>query len=580
MNDKSMQRLIRCARGDQPADLLIRNARLVNVFLGAVERADIAVVDGRVAGLGAYHAAETIDLEGRFAAPGFIDAHVHIESAMLAPAGFARAVLPHGTTTVVADPHEIANVLGTGGIDYMLAESEGQPLNFYFTLPSCVPATDMETSGARLTAAVLEPYLRHPRVAALAEMMNFPGVIFGDAAVLAKIQAMHRAGKPVDGHAPGLAGHPLNAYLCAGIGSDHECTALDEAREKLAAGMHIMVREGTGARNLNDLLPLVTSRTARRMMWCTDDRHPHDLLDQGHIDSMVRRAVKAGLDPVTAIQMATLNPAEYFRLTDVGAIAPGRRADLVVFDDLNDPVIRQVYCGGRLAARDGRMIDPAPPAGAAAERVGFLQVPSDRLSFKVAAKGKHVRVIEAVPDQIITRGAILDAHIVDGCAEADPGRDLLKIAVIERHRGTGRIGLGFIRGFGLKTGALAATVAHDSHNIIVVGGADADMHAAVAELIRMGGGLTAVENGRATARLALPIAGLMSDLPIEQVRGRLDRLLQAARRLGSTLPDPFMTLSFMALPVIPALKITDKGLVDVEAFKIVPLFPDECGSRT
>lgn len=574
MNEQTLHRLIQVARGEAPADLLIHNARLVNVFLGEVERTGIAVADGYVAGLGAYDAVADIDLDGRFVAPGFIDAHVHIESALIAPGEFARAVLPRGTTAVVADPHEIANVMGTAGIDYMLSQSEHQPLNFFFSLPSCVPATDMETSGAHLTAAVLKPYASHPRIVALAEMMNFPGVVFGDPDILAKIRTMHLAGKPVDGHAPGLGGRRLNAYLAAGVGSDHECTSVTEAREKLAAGMHIMVREGTGARNLDDLLPLITPRTARRMMWCTDDRHPHDLLAEGHIDSMVRRAVKAGLDPITAIRMATLNPAEYFRLPEVGAVAPGRRADLVVFDDLNDPVVRHVYFGGRLAAQDGRMIDRTRPADGAASGMGSLRVPLDRLNFKLAAKGRRVRVIEAIPNQIVTGSGRDDAHIVDGYAEADPARDLLKIAVVERHQGTGQTGIAFIRGFGLKTGALAATVAHDSHNIVVVGACDADMHAAVAELIAMGGGMVAVEKGAVRGRLALPVAGLMSDLPITSVCHHLDDLLAAARRLGSTLPDPFMTLSFMALPVIPSLKITDRGLVDVEAFKIVPVFEE------
>jgi adenine deaminase len=574
MKAKPTARLIEAARGDRPVDLLIRNARLVNVFVGAVVETDIAVSAGYVVGFGSCEALETVDLRGRYAAPGFIDAHVHIESALVTPAEFARAVAARGTTAVVADPHEIANVLGTAGIDYMLAASDGLPVHFYFTLPSCVPATDMETSGARLTSEMLRPYLGHSRIVGLAEMMNFPGVIHADAEVLAKIAAMRAAGKPVDGHAPGLTGRGLHAYLVAGIASDHECTSAQEAIEKLAAGMHIMVREGTGARNLDDLLPAITARTARRMMWCSDDRHARDLLAEGHIGAMVRRAVRSGLDPMTAIQMATLNPADYFRLDEIGALAPGRRADLVVLDDLRDPVVRQVYSGGRLTAEEGRSMDsgaaaPLPAAAAA------LNVPLARIDFTVTARGRRVRVIETVPGQIVTRHALDDACILDGRAVADPARDLLKIAVVERHHGTGRTGIGFIRGFGLTHGALAATVAHDSHNIIVVGAGDTDMHAAVAALTEMGGGLVAVEGGQVTARLALPIAGLMSDRSMERVCAGLDELLAAARRMSSTLPDPFMTLSFMALPVIPALKITDKGLVDVEGFKVVPLFVDE-----
>ncbi|MFZ1985368.1 MAG: adenine deaminase [Desulfatitalea sp.] len=574
MKAKPTAQLIEAARGDRPVDLLIRNARLVNVLLGAVVETDIAVSAGYVVGFGPYDALTTVDLRGRYAAPGFIDAHVHIESALVAPAEFARAVAPHGTTAVVADPHEIANVLGTAGIDYMLAASDGLAVHFYFTLPSCVPATDMESSGARLTAKMLRPYLGQSRIVGLAEMMNFPGVIHTDAEVLAKIAAMRAAGKPVDGHAPGLTGRGLYAYLTAGIASDHECTSAREALEKLAAGMHIMVREGTGARNLDDLLPAITPRTARRMMWCSDDRHAHDLLAEGNIDAMVRRAVRSGLDPITAIQMATLNPADYFRLDEIGALAPGRRADLVVLDDLYDPVVRQVYCGGRLVAEEGRLVDSGAAATTPAAAIA-LNVPLARIDFTVTARGRRVRVIETVPGQIVTRNALDDACILDGRAVADPTRDLLKIAVVERHHGTGRTGIGFIRGFGLTHGALAATVAHDSHNIIAVGAGDKDMHAAVAALTEMGGGLVAVEGGQVTARLALPIAGLMSDRSMERVCAGLDDLLAAARRMGSTLPDPFMTLSFMALPVIPALKITDKGLVDVDAFKIVPLFVAE-----
>ncbi|MBI5896220.1 MAG: adenine deaminase [Desulfobacterales bacterium] len=574
MKAKPTARLIEAARGDRPVDLLLRKARLVNVFLGAVVETDIAISDGFIVGFGAYDALTTVDLGRRYVAPGFIDAHVHIESALVGPAEFARAVLPRGTTAVVADPHEIANVLGTAGIDYMLAASEASPLRFYFTLPSCVPATDMESAGARLTEEKLRPYLGHSRIVGLAEMMNFPGVIHADAEVLAKIASMQAAGKPVDGHAPGLSGHALHAYLSAGIASDHECTSALEAEEKLAAGMRIMVREGTGARNLDDLLPVITPRTARRMMWCSDDRHPRDLMAAGHIDQMVRRAVRGGVDPITAIQMATLNPAEYFRLDDLGAVAPGRRADLVVLDDLNDPVVRQVYSGGRLVAAENRWVDAGavarPPAAPAA-----MKVQLDRIDFKVTAQGRRVRVIETVPRQIVTRGTVSDARIVDGLAVADPARDLLKIAVVERHHDSGRTGIGFIRGFGLTRGALAATVAHDSHNIVVVGTSDGDMHAAVAALVAMGGGLVAVDAGQVAAQLALPIAGLMSDQPMTAVCAALDQLLAAARRMGSTLHDPFMTLSFMALPVIPALKLTDMGLVDVAAFKIVPLFVDE-----
>jgi adenine deaminase len=571
MNEKPLQFLIAAARGDRPVDLLLRDVRLVNVFTGVVERTAIAIAEGHVVGFGAYDAAVEVDLQGHYVAPGFIDAHVHIESAMVGPAEFARVVLPHGTTTVVADPHEIANVLGATGIAYMLAASAGRQPTFNFTLPSCVPATAMETAGARLGVVALKPFLSHERIVALGEMMNFPGVIHADPEVLAKIEAMQAVGKPVDGHAPGLSGRSLNAYLTTGIASDHECTSAREAREKLAAGMHIMIREGTGARNLDALLPVITPQNARRMMWCTDDRHPHDLMAEGHIDGMVRRAVRSGLDPVLAIQMATLNPADYFGLHHVGALGPGRRADLVVLDDLRDPVVRQVYHSGRLVAEQGRLLDNSGATAMAAPPAA-MRVPLERLDFSVAAQGRRMRVIEVIPDQIATRSQIVDARIVEGRVQTDTDNDLLKIAVVERHHGTGRTGIGFIKGFGLKQGALASTVAHDSHNMVVVGVSDADMHAALAELVAMGGGLAVVNQGRAIARLPLPIAGLMSDKPIAVVCRALDDLLAAARRLGSGLSDPFMTLSFMALPVIPALKITDHGLVDVTAFKRVPLF--------
>ncbi len=574
MNRKNIERLLQAARGDRPADLLIRNAKLINVFAGEVVDANIAIAEEYIVGFGAYDAAETVDLDGRYVAPGFIDAHVHIESAMVGPAAFAQAVLPHGTTSVVADPHEIANVLGTAGIEFMLAASRDALLNFFFTLPSCVPATDMETSGASLDASALEPFMSHERIVALAEMMNFPGVIYGDSGVLDKIEAIRKAGKPVDGHSPGLGGTQLNAYLLPGISSDHECTTLAEAREKMASGMHIMIREGTGARNLDELLPLIHSRNARRLMWCTDDRHPHDLITEGSVGSMVRRAVRAGVDPIVAIQMATLNPADYFRLHEVGGVAPGRRADMVVIEDLADPVVQQVYYGGMLAAEWGKMAIAAPKETVAALPAS-MHVSADRLDFSVPARGRRMRVIETVPDQIVTRGAIDDACVVDGQAVSDPGRDLIKIAVVERHHGTGQRGVGFIRGFGLKRGALASTVAHDSHNIVAVGVQDSDLELAVRALVDMGGGLVAVDEGQVIASLPLPIAGLMSDRPMGEVCNGLDGLFAAARGLGTGLTDPFMTLSFMALPVIPALKITDKGLVDVEKFELVPLFVND-----
>jgi adenine deaminase len=567
----TLEKSIQIARGEKSADLLITHARLVNVFNGDIETRDIAVADGNIVGFGAYDAKEIIDAGGMYVAPGFIDPHVHIESAMVSVTEFARAVLPFGTTTVVADPHEIANVLGQKGIDYMLASGEKQPMNIYFTLPSCVPATRMETSGAELTAADLLPYLPHERIVALAEMMNFPGVICGDSQVLAKIEHTQKSGKRIDGHAPGVSGKELYAYLSAGISSDHECTTAAEALEKLAAGMHIMVREGTCARNLQALLPVINQQTCRRMMWCTDDRHPHDLLQEGHIDSIVRAAIKAGIDPVSAIQMATIHPASYYGLRHQGAVAPGRLADLVFFADIRHPVVEKVFCRGRLVAENGTMVSGV-------DRPAFVDVPASMnpaaggIDFSIPAESEEIRVIDIVPDQVMTRQSIEPAKILDGRVVSDPQRDLLKLAVVERHHGTGNVGLAFARGFGLKQGALASSVAHDSHNIIGVGVDDADMDAACRAVVQMGGGLAVVKAGEVLARVPLPIAGLMSPEPLVKVKEQLDSVIQAARDLGAVLKDPFMTLSFLALPVIPDLKLTDLGLVDVSAFKFVSLF--------
>jgi adenine deaminase len=444
-------------------------------------------------------------------------------------------------------------------------------LDVRFSLPSCVPATEMETAGARLEAEDLAPFFEHRRVVALAEVMNFPGVTAGDPKVLAKIAASHRAAKPVDGHAPGLGGPRLYAYLSAGIGSDHECTDLSEAAEKLAAGMHIMVREGTCARNLDDLFDLIDVHTARRMMWCTDDRHPHDLLDEGHVDAAVRKAIAKGLDPVTAIQMATLNPAEYFRLDRVGAVAPGRLANLLVVSDLEALTIDAVYVEGREVSAGGRLVEDLPKPAPIAVPPSML-VDLERLDFTIPAAGERVRVIEVIPDQVVTGEQIQTPTVVDGQVVADPHRDLLKIAVVERHTGSGNIGLGLVTGFGLQKGALASSVAHDSHNIIVVGASDADMAAAVSAVVNLGGGFAAVADRQVKATVPLSIAGLMSDAPMETVRRQLDAIIQVAHELGATLTDPFMALGFSALPVIPKLKITDKGLVDVERFNVVSLF--------
>jgi adenine deaminase len=559
------------ARGDLPADLLLRNGKIVNVYSGEILDIDIAIAGGHIAGFGLRAARSEVDLRGRYIAPGFIDAHVHIESAMASPTEFARAVLPRGTTTVVADPHEIANVLGLAGIEYMLQSTASQPLQFFFTLSSCVPATTMETAGAELTAQTMAPLITHPRIVALAEMMNFPGVIQGDPDVMDKIRLAQGVRKRIDGHAPGVQGPSLDAYIAAGIASDHECITAAEAMEKLRRGMHIMIREGTGAKNMAALLEIIRPATAHQLMWCTDDRHPHDILTEGHIDAIVRKAIGRGVPPHLAIRMATLNPATYFGLPRTGAIAPGQRADMVVFSQLENPEVEMVFAGGKQMAENGNLLasapfpDSAPPAPA-------MNVDPAALDFQLAATGPRIRAIEIIPGQIITRQSIEAAPVVDGRVVSDPERDLLKIAVIERHRGTGRTGIGVVKGIGLLRGAIASSVAHDAHNIIVVGATDTDMLAAVRHVIDMQGGLAVAADGKILASLALPIAGLMSPQPVRWIQEQLTALTRAAGELGISLADPFMTLSFLALPVIPELKITDMGLVDVNRFEPVDLF--------
>lgn len=567
----TLENLIAVARGDQPADLLLRNGKIVNVYSGEFLDIDIAVAGGQIAGFGPRAARSEVDLRGRYVAPGFIDAHVHIESAMASPAEFARTVLPRGTTTVVADPHEIANVLGLAGIEYMLQSTASQPLQFFFSLSSCVPATTMETAGAELTAQTMAPLITHPRIVALAEMMNFPGVIQSDPDVMDKIRLAQGVRKQVDGHAPGVQGPLLDAYIAAGIASDHECITAAEAMEKLRRGMHIMIREGTGAKNMAALLEIIRPATAHRLMWCTDDRHPHDILTEGHIDAIVRKAISHGVPPHLALRMATLNPATYFGLPRTGAIAPGQRADMVIFSQLENPEVEMVFAGGKQVAENGSLLastpfpDSTPPAAA-------MNVNPTALDFQMVAAGPRIRTIEIIPGQIITRQTIEAAPVVDGRLVSDPDRDLLKIAVIERHRGTGRTGIGVVKGIGLQRGAIASSVAHDAHNIIVVGATDTDMLAAVRHVIDMQGGLAVVADEKILASLALPIAGLMSPQPIRRIQEQLAALTRAAEDLGIALADPFMTLSFLALPVIPELKITDMGLVDVNHFEPVDLF--------
>jgi adenine deaminase len=568
-----LQELLRIARGDAPAETLFRGGLVANVLSGELEEVEVAVAGGVVVGMGlgleARHpAGQVVDLSGGVLLPGFIDAHVHIESSLVTPPEFAKGVVPRGTTTVVSDPHEIANVHGVEGIHFMLDSSEGIPLSVFVMASSCVPATPMGTAGASLGVDELEGLARHPRVLGLAEVMNFPGVIGGSPEVLAKIAAFR--GRPVDGHAPGVTGRALDAYVLGGPGSDHESTTAAEATEKLRRGLFLFVREATNARNLADLLPALTPANLRRVALCTDDRQPGDLLDEGGIDAMLRRLVAAGIPPLEALRTATLNPSEYFGLRDRGAVSPGRRADLVIASDLETLEVREVWVAGRRVARDGRaetwsLPSPRPPTPS-------LRLDPDTLSLGIPGRAGTLRVIQAVPDQIVTRSATAEPRLVDGEAVADPARDLLKIAVVERHTGSGRVGLGFVQGIGLRRGAIGGTVAHDHHNLILIGADDRSMRTVARVLVRHGGGLAVADGEDVLAVLPLPVAGLMSTDPIEVVRRSLDGAVAAAHQLGSTLHDPFMAMSFLGLEVIPTLKITDQGLVDVDRFERVELW--------
>ena len=565
-----MNDLLKAARGVEPADLVLKGGRIVNVFSGELETADLAITQGTIVGLGSYHGREEVDVSGRYLAPGFIDAHLHLESCMVSPAELTKFILPRGTTALVADPHEIANVLGLQGINYLIDDSAGLPVDFFFMAPSCVPATHLETSGAELGAEDLKSLLDEPRVLGLAEVMNFPGVIHGRPELLAKLDLFYD--RPVDGHAPLVTGRDLCAYVLPGIGTEHECTSLAEAREKLARGMRILIREGSQAKNLEALLPLITPGLAPRLAFCTDDRHPEDLVREGHLDHILRRAVALGLDPILAVTLATLGPARAFGLKGRGALAPGYLADVVVLDSLSDFKVRQVYKGGRPVAKDGLVLQESAgislPTWASPMNVKGLN--SDR--FRIRATGPRVRVIEVMEGQLLTGSLECDTPLQDGMLTADPARDLALLAVVERHHGTGNVGLGLVKGLGLSQGALASSVAHDSHNLVAAGMDPEDIRLAVETVIGLGGGLAVTSQGRVLAELALPLAGLMSPKSVLETADGLAAVRAAAHGLGCALENPFMALAFLALPVIPRLKLTDQGLVDVEKFDFVSLF--------
>ena len=553
------QRIIDVAAGRAPADLVLKNATYVNVFSGELETRDIAVAEGLIVGLGRYAGAEEVDMTGKIVCPGFIDAHIHLESSLVSPAEFARAVIPHGTTTVITDPHEITNVMGEAGIEYMLAATEGLPVDVRFMIPSCVPASPMDESGANLDYRDIDSFFEHPRVQGLAEMMNFPGIISADSEAVAKIVASQAHHKKIDGHAPGLRGNDLNAYISAGVYSDHECADMEDALEKLRLGQFIMIREGTAAKNLEALMPLILSeKYFDRCMFCTDDKHPSDLLEKGHIDYICREAVRMGADPIRTVQVACLHAARYFLLNNRGAIAPGYLADFAIVEDLKDFHVVTVYKKGNLVYQDSRVADfPLPVIPEHLIRLAHDTFHLPVLAPASFAENRRRGLIGMVPGQIITQ----DAGYADG---VDVTRDILKMAVIERHKNTRHIGIGYLTGYGLKAGAVATSVSHDSHNIICVGANDGDMAFAANRIAQNKGGIVVVRNGEILEELPLEIAGIMSELPLETVNTLLENAKTAAYSLGVSRDiDPFMTLSFMALPVIPTLRLTTRGVIDV-----------------
>ena len=567
---KDLKRLVRTAQGIEAADLVLKNAEVFHAFTGEFIKCDIAITDGYVAGLGTYKGEREIDLSGRYVTPGFLDGHVHIESSMMSPREFSRAVIPTGTTTVVADPHEIANVAGVAGIQYMLDATENLPMNVYVMLPSCVPATPLEDSGAKLEAADLKPFLSHPRVLGLAELMNVPVVLNGDDMVYAKLQlAEHYL---VDGHAPGLTGHPLMGYAAAGIHTDHECATKEQAMERLRAGMYVLIREGTAVKNLRALLPIVNADTSSFCCFAADDKIPAELLTEGYINDMVRIAIKEGIPVATALQMATINTARCFGLRDVGAIAPHYKADILVFDDLDSWKPSMVFKDGELAAEHGVMLLDPPDVSAEKIEHSMHLAPLQMEQLRMPLPGGEANVIGLIPYQILTKKFRLKVKTVKGEAVSDPENQILKLAVFERHHASGQTGLGLVKGFGLQRGALASTIAHDSHNLIVIGASDDDMMLAARELERIGGGIAIAVDGEIAGSLALPIAGLMSKEGAETVAQEVGSLIAKAHALGvCEYYAPFLTLAFLSLPVIPELKLTDRGLVDVNAFQFVSL---------
>ena len=574
MTKAGLKKLIQTASGQIPAETVIRNCRVLDVFTGVFREGDIALCGGLIAGVGRYRGAQEVDGEGRFAVPGLIDSHIHIESSYLCPEELGRLLVPHGTTTIIADPHEIVNVCGTAGLDYMMAAAENTALDIQFMLPSCVPATAFEHAGAEMGAAEMAEPLSRKKVLGLGEFMNYPGLLSGEDSVLDKLLLAHEAGKLIDGHSPGLTGLGLNGYAAAGILGDHECGTVEAMEERLALGMYVLLRQGSACRDLRALLPGVTPANSRRCLLCSDDRQPRTILTEGHIDSHLRICAEEGLDAVTALRMATLNAAECFRLYDRGAIAPGRRGDIVLVDDLTDFHVDRVWINGQLAAAGGKYLLPVQhrditPVMGSVRVKGFTEE-----KLKMHLKSSRVHVIELRPDSVETKKATAEVRL-DGHGEFiwTPEADIAKVAVVERHRGTGHVACGFLKGYGIRAGAVALSVAHDSHNIIVTGVSDSEMAYAVEKLQEQNGGIVLVKDGAVLESMPMPIAGLMSDQGGEWVAEKLDRIHAAAHtHLGiSSGVEPVMTLCFMSLPVIPELKLTDIGLFDVTQFSFIPI---------
>ena len=554
------RRIINAAAGREPADLVLKNATYVNVFANQLCTADIAVAEGLIVGMGTYSGTVEADMTGKIVLPGFLDAHIHLESSLVSPREFVKAVLPHGTTTVITDPHEIANVMGTDGIEYMLQATEELPVDVRFMLPSCVPATPLDESGAVLDYRAIDSFYDHPRVQGLAEMMNFVGIIAGDDQPVEKIVAAQAHHKKIDGHAPDLVGNDLNAYIAAGVYSDHECHDLNDAIAKLERGQFIMIREGTAARNLEALAPLLCDKYSERCMFCTDDKHPNDLLEKGHIDYIVKKAIGLGVDPITAVKVACHNAARYFLLNNRGAIAPGYLGDFVIIDNFQDFNIEKVYKKGELMVENGVVKDfPEPEIEQYLTDRAHSTFHVGTLTTEDFIDHRPRGIIGMVNGEITT----VDAGYSD---RIDVEYDVLKIAVVERHKNTHHIGIGFLQGYGLKSGAVATSISHDSHNIIVVGTSEADMAAAVNRVVELNGGIVVWDGGQPIAEVPLAIAGIMSDEPLVDVNEKLETAKEKAFELGvSRGIDPFMTLSFMALPVIPSLRITTRGVFDVNS---------------